>query len=705
MAALENIRTRAGLLVSVVIGLALLSFILGDLFKGGTFRADRYEIAEISGHKVDYRVYQQRIEDAIENVKRNQNLSSLDDKTTDQIKDQVWNQVVQENVLNKEFAETGITVCVDELKDMVMGNNILPQIKQIPIFKNQQTGQFDPNLVRQFILNLDQNPKGKKAWLAFEKNIKEQQERNKYYSAIQKGIYITDVQAKEAAIEKERKVDIKYIAVPLSEVKDADVKVTDDELQEFYDKHKSLYKQDKSVDIVYVDIPIVASKSDVVATKNEIKEFIPELAEVKDYYQYVSATSDGSYDGKFYAKGEYPDSTLDSIMFTQKQGYIYGPYRDGNSFKITKLAKVENRPDSVKIRQIVLVPDKNNDIRKVYTMADSLRQLINDGADFGTIARKFSVDKKSAKKGGDLGWQNVEQIVYGQALLDTGLNKVITYPTKQGVFIAEMTKEGVETKQVQLATIERTISASSDTRDSLYKKANIFGINEPSVAEFLKGIKKNGMIKKLANNIKPNTRSIAGITKARALIRAAFSTDAGEIISTQGQSQVPIFELGNNYVVAYVKAKHEKGVVPYNELKATIEQRVKKEKKAQILADRINSKISKDQSIEQIADAINKNVKESSGISFSSFSVPGLGIEPKVQGVAFVLDKDQISKPIKGNNGVYVIQVTKINEPKNLPIAMEKKALQRNYLSRIQREIIEILKENANIVDRRIKFF
>lgn len=707
MATLERIRNRMGLLVSVVIGAALLAFILGDLFRGGTnLSTSQFDLAEINGKTVDYRDYDKRVETAMDNAKRSSNTNALDDQTINTVRDQVWQQLLQEKILGEEIELAGITVSVAELKDMVVGNDIHPQIRQAAAFQDPETGQFDPQRVLQYIANLDQmSEKDRQNWYSYEQYLKEDRLNKKYYTTLQKGMFVTDLEAKQAAINKQKKVNLKYISLPYTDLNDEEIKINDADLKEYYDGHQKLFKQDQAVDIEYVVFSVEPTQEDINSIKEEVNSLKSELKETNEEAQFVTATSDAPFDSKFYQKGEYENPTIDSVMFAAKEGTVYGPYQYLNSFRIAKIAHVEERPDTIKVRHIVLAPSAEQSAQATKDLADSLTQIIKNGADFAALARQYSIDKETAEKGGELGWRNVEEMVYGEGLLDAGIGSVINYPTNQVIFIAEMTKMGKKAKQVQVAVIARDIVPSEDTRDVVYNRANVFAGKHRTVKLFNEGVAEEGLVKKQANNLKTTSRQIAGLTTPRNLIREAFTTEENQIIIGRN-SQSPIFELGDDYVIGTVTKKYAEGYAPLEEVKTTVENAVKKEKKAEMLIKKMNEAAANAQNIEAVAETLSTEVKKSSNVTFAAFSIPGIGIEPNVQGTALALNKDEMSAPIEGANAVYLVQVTDVTEPGDkLNIAMEKKSIERQYVSRVQNQAFEALKGYFEIVDNRIKFY
>jgi peptidyl-prolyl cis-trans isomerase D len=707
MATLERIRNRMGLLISVVIGMALLAFILGDLFRGGTsLSSDQFEVAEINGTPVDYRNYDKRVETAMENAKRNSNTNTLDDQTINTVRDQVWQQLLQEHILGEEIELAGVSVSVAELKDMVAGNNIHPQIRQAAAFQDPETGQFDPQRVLQYIASLDQmSEQDRQNWYSYEQYLKQDRINKKYYAAIQKGMYVTDFEAKQAAIAKQKKVDFKYISMPYTELSDEEIQISDADLSKYYEENKNLFKQERAVDIEYVVFSVEPTQKDIEDIKLEVESLKKELKETNEEAQFVTATSDTPFDGKFYQKGEYENPLIDSVMFASEEGAVYGPYQYLNSWRIAKVAHVEERPDTIKLRHIVLAPSAQQSAQQTKDLADSLTQIIENGADFEALAKKYSIDEETAENGGDMGWRNVEEMVYGEDLLDAGVGGVVNYPTNQVIFIAEMTEMGKKAKQVQLAVIARDIVPSEETRDEVYNKANVFAGKHRTVKLFNEGIANEALIKKQANNLKTTSRQITGLTNPRNLIREAFSTEENQIVVGRN-SQSPIFEMGDDYVIGVVTKKYAEGFAPLAEVKNTVEKAVKKEKKAEMLVKKMTDAIASAQNIEAVAESLSAEIKTSTNVTFAAFSIPGIGIEPNVQGTAIALNKDEMSAPIEGANAVYLIQVTEVKEPgEKLNIDMEKKSIQRQYISRVQSQAFEALKESSDIVDNRINFY
>jgi peptidyl-prolyl cis-trans isomerase D len=400
MATLQNIRNRGGLMVAIVIGLALGAFILGDMLNSGSklMRPSQLKIAEIDGESIQYPDFQKKVEELSEIYKMNTQQTQIDENTWEQIREQVWQGYLQENILGKATEKLGITVSSEELFDLVQGNNPHPIIQQL--FKNQQTGQVDKSTILQFLKSLETNatPQQKSYWLYIENQIKQDKLRTKYNNLVSKGLYVTSDEAKKSLEARNQNANIQYVVLNYSSVPDADVKVSDSELEEYYNKHKDEYKQEKTRKIEYVTFDVLPSAADNAATQKWITDAKTEFASVQDNKQYISVNSESPFDPSFFKKEEL-SPTLAEWAFTAQQGEIYGPYFENNAYKLAKIDQFKMLPDSVQASHILINPQTAGSLPKAQALADSIKKLLENGADFSQLAIKYSEDKGSAIKG------------------------------------------------------------------------------------------------------------------------------------------------------------------------------------------------------------------------------------------------------------------------------------------------------------------
>ncbi len=705
MATLQNIRNRGGLIVAIVIGLALGAFILGDMLNSGSklMRPSQMKIAEIDGESIQYPDFQQKVEELSEIYKMNTQQTQIDENTWVQLREQVWQEYLQENILGKATENLGITVSSDELFDLVQGNNPHPIIQQL--FRNQQTGTVDKSAVIQFLKSLETNatPQQKAYWLYIENQIKMDRLRTKYNSLVSKGLYVTSAEAKENLDAKNKSANFQYVSLSYASIPDSAVKVSESELKEYYNKHKDEYKQDKTRKIEYITFDVLPSAADNAATEKWITDSKDEFASVTDNAQYIAVNSDTPYDPGF-SKKEELSPTLADWAFSANPGDIYGPYFENNSYKLAKIDQFKMLPDSVEASHILINPQTVGGIEKARAKADSIKNLLEKGASFADLAVKFSDDKGSAIKGGDLGWFKRKQMVpeFEEAAFSGDVNKLYVVTSRFGVHIIKPTKKGKETNEVRIAILSRKVEPSTETYQKIYSETSKFASENPSLAAFNKAIVDQKLDKKMAT-LKENDRVVTGLESSRPLVRAAFSGDLNSVlVNNEGSS---IFEFGNKFVIAALTGETEEGVSTFEEARVKVDLGVHKEKKAQLLAEKLKAAASGQSDLSLVASKLSTEVKEASGVNFTSFSVPTIGFEPALIGTVCSLPEGKVSAPIEGNNGVYLAKVTSYTTGTDNDIKAEKNQLAQTLGFRASSQVFESLKKVADIEDKRSKFY
>jgi len=350
MAVIGKIRKHSTL-VLIVIGVALLAFVLTDAFTSSG-RGEIPVVGKIGDTEITQQEFEQKVNEAINNYEMQQQ-QPVDDKTRSQIREQVWNQLISETVLQKEYEKLGIAVTPDELFDMVQGNNPHPQIVQA--FTNPQTGQFDKTRVLQFLKNKDNDPQTAQQWILFEQGIKQERLANKYTQLINKAIYATTAEAAQLNIDQNKKFNISYVVKRYNTVNDSTITVTEEEIAAYYEENKFKFKQEESRNIEYVIFRVDPSEEDFKLAEEWMLNAKEEFAQAENDSLYVTLNSDIPFDPTFYKKGQLPP-ILDTVFFkdSAKVGDMVGPYLEGMTYKLSKLSKIKYLPDSVKARHILI---------------------------------------------------------------------------------------------------------------------------------------------------------------------------------------------------------------------------------------------------------------------------------------------------------------------------------------------------------------
>ncbi len=709
MALIGRIRKHSGLLV-VIIGIALAAFVLGDFLSNrnpGRGRGANL-IGIINGDKILATDFNNRVDENIENQKINSGRESLTQEEQFQIRQQTWEQYISETLLGQEVEETGVTVTTEELDDLIRGKNPHQYIRQS--FSDPETGQFDPASVLNFLKNFDRvDPQMKQRYLAIEKAIKEDRLNTKYRNLIAKAYYIPKAFAERDYNNRNTKATVRVFSLPYTAVADSLIKLEDSDYEKFYKENKYRYQQEPSRDIEYVSFEIVPSSDDRDRLNKDFNALYAEFQSVENVKDFVNATSDERYDSTWYKKGSLPYQ-LDSLMFNSPIGTTFPPYIENNMYQMARLVDISTRPDSLKASHILISyrglnvnPQTQLTKEQAKAKADSILAVVKSTpSKFEEIAASaLNDDKTSAKTSGDLNWFADGAMVgpFNQAVLDGKVGEFKVVETQFGFHVIKITGKTTPVKKVRVAFVKRGMEASSRTMQAIYSEASQFSSQVKDEETFDTLVKQKNLAKRLAERISVEQNSLPGLQNAREIVRWAFDEkrEVGDVSN--------VFDLEGRYIVAILKQVREKGTPTLDQLKTFIEPLVKREKKAEKLIEQINGEIKSLSDLERNYPALAMNV-DTTDITMGANAIPGFGKEDEVIGTIFTLNEGSMSKPIKGNQGVFIVVVDKLIKatPKD-DYTPEKKMLSNAFITRSQREIGEALKKRAEIEDHRLFFY
>ena len=697
MAVITRIRKRVGLLIGFV-GVSMILFILGDLVtsNSGLLQGNSDVVGVIGDEKVHYQEYNRRVETLTENYKINTKNENVDQNTQDMLREQAWGMFVTDNTTGREIKKLGLTCSAGELYDMCVGANPHPQIKQA--FTDPKTGVFDPANVIKFLKDLpNRDENTQRQWKTFEDAIAEERIGTKYKDLIKAGLFVTGEEAKRNFEEAQKNASIRFARLDLNTIPDSSVKVEDSDLSSYYNANQQKYKQAETIrKVEYITFDVNPSPEDRAAVLASIQNLGKEYAATSDNLSFVSQNTDGAVDTTYHAKGTLP-VMVDTALFNAAIGTIVGPYEEGNSVKVSKLTGEKVVSDSVKARHI-LINIMDGDSTKAMATADSLKNAVKKGAKFADLAMMFSKDQGSAIKGGDLGWfrQGMMVPTFNDACFNGKKGDMPIVTSQFGIHLIEILDKSAGSKQVQVLTLERKIEPSQRTYDAAYNKANEFASKNSTGEAFDSAIVKQGLNKRIADNIRENDKNIPGLDQPRELVRWAYTAKKGELSK--------IFTFGDKYVMAHLVGIKEKGTLPLDEVKDAVTVEARKIKKAQMLLDKFNAAGSGD--VDAIAQKLNVTATDADNVNFANSYIPGMGNEPAMVGTIFAMKAGQTSKAIKGENSVAVIMVKSFTTPPaTTDFSANIKQLQDQRKSRSDYEVQNTLKEKANIADNRAKFY
>jgi peptidyl-prolyl cis-trans isomerase D len=705
MSALQFLRERAGVLVAGVIGLSLFLFVVSDFFGGGRGQRIKqkkyYEIGRINGEYISYQDYEQRVQN-LQEIYKLSGTTNIDEATAETIREQMWQQMVREKILDTQYKNLGIGVSTEELDEMVLGNEPHQIVKQL--FTDRQTGQFNKSFLVNFLKSIEVDETAKKYWLFFENEIVADRMNAKYNSLVTKGLYITSKQTEFENSLALRTADFSYILKNYSDVADSSVNVTDAEIKEYYTSHRENYKRNAQRDIEYVTFDITPSEDDRILAEKWINNTRSEFAAATDAVQFINNSSDTRHTGLYSPLSGIPD-VLKAFVKKEDLKDVYGPYLENGSYKLARLLDASDRPDSVHARHILISPKQTLTMEQVKEKADSLVKLIKSGLPFQIIAMSNSDDQGSAQVGGDLGWIKEGQMVvpFNNACFTTKKGILTTVETNFGIHIIEVLDQSKKVRKYEVGIIDRKILPSSITNQKVYAEASRFAGSIETYDKFTKAVADSNLNKRVANNITPQQKTLPGLDKPRLLIMSLFQAETGKIVLDVNQQAV--FEIGDKYVVAYCTKVNEEGIAPETDVKNDIRYSVLKDKKADLISAQFNTYKAGGKTLEEIASTTALKVSEATQVNFRSYSVPGAGVEPALVGAASIAEQNVVSGPIKGNNGVYIINVNNVTTATSEDAKLLKERLMATFQMRGTYEAYEALKKNANVIDKRYKFY
>ncbi len=695
MATLERIRNKGGILVAVVIGLALFAFILGDFLKrnGGGNQANSIEVGEINETTISYSAYQNEISQAEDFRKLQTGSSSIDENTQYQIQNQVWEQMIQEIIMGEKFENAGIDVSTEEVLDMATGKNAHPAIRQM--FSDPQTGVFNQAAVVNFLRNRKRDANAYLYWEYLKKAIVNEKLNSKYTNLFRKGFFPTQSMIQSEANANLRSVDFDFVAVNYSTIPDSTIEVSNSEIKDYYSDHIDDYKQDAERTIQYVSFPVTPSEEDKELAEKWISDTKEEFSNPEtDAAQFVTMNSDLPYEGKNLKADELRIAIKDFVV-NGKEGDVFGPYLEDETYKLSRIVSIKEMPDSVRARHILI---QEQDPTKANAIADSLINLINKGADFADLARKNSKDTGSAVNGGDLNWFKEGMMVkpFNDACFNAKKGDVLKVETQFGVHIINIQNVGKPVTKYNVATLAREIKYSSKTYQQVYSEANKFAANNNTSEKFIEAIKTENKTPRFAT-LKANDRNVRGLENSRRLVQWAFEGEVNDMSPT-------IYEFGNQFVIAVITDAKEEGHQNINEVASRIKSLIAKDKKAEIIIKKFNDNAKTSQSLSSLAQKMESTVQSAVNINFASYQVTGAGFEPALVGLATTSDVDKISTPVKGNRGVYVVKVTSESVTENADFEAAKRILTQNIEYKV-RSLYNSIREEAEIKDNRAKYF
>ena len=716
MAVLNQIRERSLFLI-IIIAMALFSFVFADVINkgGGVLPGDQNIVATVNGIEMEREDFMRKVE----NLER-QNRTS---RSNIQSMNTIWDAELRRLILASEYEKLGINVEKNLMRDLLK-NNLL----SFDEFINSE-GEFDERKLNEFISNLKEispetmNLQGSQinyeSWNNYESTVASSGLEKIYFDLVRSALNSTVFDGKIQHAYENDNVDLKYVKIPYTSIPDSLVKVTKSDVKKYMQQNKNDFEVKASRDLIYVKFEENPSESDQKQIETQLEELLKDREEfdfdtkktkkvlgfknTNDNEEFLNLNSAIKfYDS--YVFGNSFSKEMEPIIYSMKKGEVYGPYKEGAFIKITKLVNTRRIPDSVKVRHILIPysgslrsnPNETRTKDQAQKTADSIYRIVQRTPSKFKSLLSLSSDKASNENDGEIEFSYVDGFApeFKDFSFENKVGKISVVETDFGFHVIEILSQSSRKKAVKVANLALKLEASERTIDSIFNITSKFEIaieksNFRDVASDF-----NYKIKPV-NNIRELNENIPGVGSQRSIVRWAYNSDTKI-------NDIRRFNLQDGgYLVAMLTSINDEGLMSVDKASITAISKIRKEKKAKMILDKVNGK-----KLEDISSNQNQPIQKALAVNMKNPVLSGTGNEPSVVGYAFGLDEGDTSKGIIGNTGVFYILVDKIKYANIMSNYQSYINLMNSItLGVYNSKVYEALLESAEIDDNRALFY
>ena len=702
MAILSKIRERSMFLI-LVIGLALFAFVLDPSTISDFFNASKVnEVGEVNGETISRQEFAEAL-DAYKAQTGNR-VSEMQAAKT------VWNNLIRQKIYQTQLEEAGITVGDEDIMTALYDS---PALQNDPRF--QTSGLFDKNKLKEFLATIkDANGEEWKAWQNYMTSLKNNIEKTTYDNLVAAGLGASLKEGEAQYLIENTKVNAKFVYVPYTTIADSLVVLKKSDVANYIKKHEDEFQVEASRDIKFVKFDIKPTEGDEAATKEEVAKLINDsdnrgvvikgLKNATDYVEFLDENdSDIALDNNYKFKVQVPQVIAEEI-FNGKEGDVFGPYKDADYFKISKISKVIQLPDSAQASHILIpfvgatsaaatVTQTEEEAKKT---ADSLLTVVKaNKSKFADLAKEMSSDKGSAEKGGFYDWFSYNRMVpsFRDFVFEGKEGDMGVVKSPFGFHVIKIDGQKNFQPVVKLVTFGRKIEASEATENAIFQDAETFALELANGKDFDEVVKEKSLTSSPAVGLKSLDEVVPGVGNEREIITWSFGNDVNE-------GSFKRFDIEGGYVVAVLTGITEKGLMPVDKAISRVRPILMNERKAKMIEDKISGA-----TLADIAKSVNVIVRNAADVNLNSPTLAGVGYEPKVVGAMLNAKEKQVIKNVSGDKGVFAFEV----ESRELPTALPNYDTYRKRLANERKnktfQMYEAVKKASNIEDNISSFY
>ena len=676
MASLNTLRTKFGIVLSIIIALALLAFILSLKTEMG-FSGNDPRVGVIDGEKINYSEYY----DQYEQIKAQSGVQENDEQQAAMLANATWQSLISKYVMTPGFERLGLRVTEPERMAMISGEQ--PSQTLYNAFADPRTGTYNVAAISDFLAQAETNPQAAQAWTQLNEQARAEREMQKYFGLIRGGVYVNSLEVASGVKSANETYTGKWAGKKYSSVPDSIISVSSSEMKAYYNSHKDMFRQTPSRTISYVVFEVAPTDDDLLAIEKTATEVGKEFAATDELKSFVRANRNGKIADNYVSAAQLSEEEAAALM----AGETYGPVLKNNEWTMSRALDSKMVPDSVGVRHIVLPYAQE-------ALADSLLTVLKKGGDFAQTAARYSVYDATAANGGEVGVLPFSAFTgeFAAALANARQGDIVKIASGDAIQLMQVYRADKPSKHVQVATITYPVEASAATRRDVHNQAGSFMVNAKGSAAAFADAASTAAVTPRVAAIAQGDRTIRGLEDSREVARWAYGAKEGDLSA--------IFNVGKDYVIATLTEIDDNEYAPLNKVSAQIRSQLLRDKKYDYIVKSLSGSTLAEQ-----AASLGSEVEDFSDVTFGSFYVNGVGMEPRLVGAIASAEKGALSAPVKGLSGVYVFEVGDVKTDDKQTAEGEKVRAQAMAEGMAQQFAIPAIQQMAKIQDLRGKYF